>query len=206
MCLAQGGISICRGNYFDAFLSALGIVPYVGDLAKVGKVAKYARTVANAIDLAKKSAKAAEILQPLLKNASNVIDIVKNLPADQLKNLPCGPELANLIKSQLDTIQKQIDDFLEAAKRAPSIRTGKWGKGSFETAAESLEAHFAKHGAEVGAKDIDQYLRKAEAFAQNLRGATKSPVPGATPGVMRYRKNGKYIDIDPDGNIISFGT
>ena len=72
-------------------------------------------------------------------------------------------------------------------------------------AADSLADHFRKHGAEVGAKDIDQYLRKAEAFAQNLRGATKSAVEGATPGVTRYKKLGKYVDIDRDGNIISFG-
>lgn len=92
-----------------------------------------------------------------------------------------------------------------APNSVPSIRTGKWGKGSFDSASGSLTEHFAKHGAEVGAKDIDQYLRKAEAFAQNLRGATKSAVDGATPGVTRYKKLGKYIDLDRDGNIISFG-
>jgi RHS repeat-associated protein len=88
---------------------------------------------------------------------------------------------------------------------ATSPRTGKWGRGSFGSASESLVEHFATHGAEVGAKDIDQYLRKAEAFAQNLRGATKSAVDGATPGTTRYKKLGKYIDIDRNGHIISFG-
>ena len=92
-----------------------------------------------------------------------------------------------------------------APSSLPSIRTGIWGKGSFDSASESLTEHFAKHGAEVGAKDIDQYLRKAEAFAQNLRGATKSVIDGATPGVTRYKKLGKYIDLDRDGNIISLG-
>ncbi|AKG08472.1 hypothetical protein AAX05_09390 [Moraxella bovoculi] len=69
----------------------------------------------------------------------------------------------------------------------------------------SLQAHFNKHGAEVGAVNVEQYLRKAEAFKQNLRGATKSPVAGQTNGAVRYKKNGKYIDIAPDGSIISFG-
>jgi hypothetical protein len=85
------------------------------------------------------------------------------------------------------------------------IRTGKWGKGSYGSPEESLLEHFKKHGRQVGADDVDQYLRKAEGFAQNLRGAKKDPVEGATPGVTRYRKLGKYIDIDKDGNIISFG-
>jgi RHS repeat-associated protein len=88
----------------------------------------------------------------------------------------------------------------------PPIRTGKWGPGSHASAVDSLKAHFRKHGREVGASDPDQYLRKAEGFAQNLRGATKSPAEGPTPGVTRYKKLGKFIDLDADGNIISFGS
>jgi hypothetical protein len=71
---------------------------------------------------------------------------------------------------------------------------------------EALRWHFEKHGGEVGAKTVEEYLRKAEGFAQNLKRARKSRVPGATPGVTRYKKGGKYIDLDPDGNIISFGA
>ncbi|WP_131818490.1 polymorphic toxin-type HINT domain-containing protein [Planctopirus hydrillae] len=93
-----------------------------------------------------------------------------------------------------------------AQSSIPTLRTGDWGQGSFSSAAESLQAHFAKHGREVDAKDIDQYLRKAEEFARNKRGATRSPVDGATPGVTRFKKNNKYIDIDSNGKIISFGA
>lgn len=58
----------------------------------------------------------------------------------------------------------------------------------------------------VGAKDIEQYIRKAEEFAKIAKkGSTKSPVKGEVEGVIRYMKNGKYIDIAPDGSIISFG-
>ncbi len=60
-------------------------------------------------------------------------------------------------------------------------------------------------GAEVGAKNIEQYVRKAEEFSKNLRGAEKHSVDGFVDGVTRYIKNGKYIDIAPDGTIISFG-
>lgn len=41
---------------------------------------------------------------------------------------------------------------------------------------------------------------------QNLKGATKSYINGMVDGVIRYKKNGKYIDLAPDGTIISFGT
>ncbi|MBW7473875.1 hypothetical protein K0T92_03890 [Paenibacillus oenotherae] len=95
------------------------------------------------------------------------------------------------LANQLDT----LDDRLY----------GMWNKGSFDTAGDSLIKHFKKHGSQVGAEDLAQYIRKAEGFAQNLRGATKSYVDGAVDGVIRYKKNGKYIDIAPDGTIISFG-
>ena len=68
-----------------------------------------------------------------------------------------------------------------------------------------MAKHFYKHGKEVGATSAEQYLRKAEGFRVNLRGATKHPVDGFTEGVMRYIKNGKYIDLAPDNTIVSFG-
>jgi hypothetical protein len=112
----------------------------------------------------------------------------------------------------------QVDDYhsyFAAAHRAGSdpilvhnadYPTGTWGAGSFGSAEESLLHHFDKHGAEVGAETVEQYLRKAEGFAQNLRRATKSKVDGATASVTRYKKAGKYIDLDTFGNIISFGA
>ena len=82
----------------------------------------------------------------------------------------------------------------------------KWGKGSFDNVENSIENHFNKHGEEVGASDLRQYLRKAKEFARNLKRARKvGGVDGATPDVVRYEKNGKYIDLAPNGDIISFG-
>ena len=80
-----------------------------------------------------------------------------------------------------------------------------WHQGSHETKADSIIEHFTKHKNQVGAKNIAQYIRKAEAFKQNLRGAKSFRVNGATEGVTRYVKNGKYIDLAPDKTIISFG-
>jgi hypothetical protein len=102
-------------------------------------------------------------------------------------------------------------DIKEAANQGPSsssggTETGKWNQGSFKSPEESLVKHFEKHGAEVGAKDAAQYLRKAEAFTQNLRGAERSPVEGFVEGVVRYAKNGRYVDLAPDGTIVSFGA
>lgn len=85
-------------------------------------------------------------------------------------------------------------------------KTSSWNKGSFDSSEESLDYHYKKHGAEVGASNKEEYIRKAEEFAKTARkNSTKSKVSGEVEGVIRYKKNGKYIDIAPDGSIISFG-
>ena len=80
-----------------------------------------------------------------------------------------------------------------------------WGQGRFDSVEDSLRYHFKEHGKEVGAADIDQYVRKAENFRLNIKGARKSYPPDGTPGAIRYTKNGKYIIIGPDKKILSFG-
>ena len=81
----------------------------------------------------------------------------------------------------------------------------KWGKWSFDDVDDSIEHHYKKHDEEVGASDFRQYLRKAKEFARNLKRARRiGEVKGATPGVVRYEKMGKYIDLAPNGDIISF--
>ncbi|AVR05943.1 VENN motif pre-toxin domain-containing protein [Pluralibacter gergoviae] len=80
-----------------------------------------------------------------------------------------------------------------------------WHQGSFGSSEDSLQKHYEKHGKEVGATSTEQYLRKAQAFADDLKGARKTNISGATEGVTRYYKNGKYIDIAGNGKIISFG-
>ena len=79
-----------------------------------------------------------------------------------------------------------------------------WDKGSFDSPEGSLDYHFNKHGKEVGAENIKQNLRKATEFAKNLRGARTVKLNNPTPGVIRYYKNGKYLDKLGD-KIISFG-
>ena len=88
-----------------------------------------------------------------------------------------------------------------------TIDSGNWNKGSYDSPKTSLEKHYNKHKDEVGAKSIEQYLRKAQEFARTAKkGSTKSIVSGHTQGVIRYKKNGKYIDLAPDGSIVSFGS
>ena len=81
-----------------------------------------------------------------------------------------------------------------------------WNKGSFESIMDSLEYHYKKHGKEVGANSMEEYLRKAKEFAKTAKKRNKGRlVKGKTVGTKRYSKNGKYIDLTPNGDIVSFG-
>ncbi len=87
-----------------------------------------------------------------------------------------------------------------------------WSKGSYSSPEESLYEHYDKHGAEVGAKNKEDYLRKAAAFRDTILKKRLKPshmVSGKTPNVFRYRFNNKYIDLEhvSEGvyRIISFG-
>ena len=79
-----------------------------------------------------------------------------------------------------------------------------WGSPT-ETPLQNVTKHFNEHKRAVSAADIEQYMRKAEAFKQNLRGTRPHPVDGYNENVKRYTKNGRYIDLTPDGKIVSFG-
>lgn len=72
----------------------------------------------------------------------------------------------------------------------------------------SVRYHFTEHGSDVGAGNIDQYLRQAVDFARNRTGRSR-PVIGQTPGVRRWEKADRYIiryiDMTPAGEIVSFG-
>ncbi len=107
---ASALLSIARGNWLDAAISGASIVPYVGDLAKAGKLPRYMKTVEKAIALAKQSEKFAQALLPAL-----------NRIREALEFLPRG---AN---QNLDRLRSLVDSFLKGrgaatiAKRFPDI-------------------------------------------------------------------------------------
>ncbi len=108
------------------------------------------------------------------------------------------------IESGTPIIEQNWQDNVYISQNRDSINEV-WHPGSFNSPEDSIFKHFEKHGKEVGAADIEQYLRKAQAFSDNLKGATTSKISGSTENVTRYYKNGKYIDKTLDGKIISFG-
>lgn len=106
----------------------------------------------------------------------------------------------NAIRETADTIKDTVDTVSSYVNRGPNNPLlGDWGDGNRGSAYDNALHHYDKHGTEVGAKDFDDYLRKASAFKNTVTNAgsriTPTLVDGATPDVYRYRYKGKYIDL-----------
>ena len=111
------------------------------------------------------------------------------------------PDFKNPTQKNRNEAWKRISKEI----KEKNIDVSAWDKGSFDSVEDSVARHFYKHGREVGADTVEQYLQKSKHFAQNIKNARRSPVSGATYGVTRYSKNGKYVDLTIDRKIISFG-
>lgn len=123
-----------------------------------------------------------------------------------------GTQAYNNVTARLNAAQKAklatAKAKADAEKKTRLKKAAKsWEKGSFKSPEDSLDHHAKKHGKEVGASNEEEYARKAEEFARTAKkGSSKSEVKGATKGTIRYKKNGRYIDLAPSGKIVSFGS
>lgn len=110
--LANTGVSIGRGEWLDAGLSALGVIPYVGDLGKLGKLPRLAGTIENAVDIARADPDFARQARPLLERINGLID---NVPLDAL------PASA---REAVASMKGKLDEFFGGAGRFPEFADG----------------------------------------------------------------------------------
>jgi hypothetical protein len=97
---ANALISLGRGDFLGAGLSALGVIPYVGDAAKLGKLGRWAETVTNAVELAARNSEAARVLGPALRRISDALDTI---PMAAFRALPDSAQQSLLrMRSALD--------------------------------------------------------------------------------------------------------
>jgi hypothetical protein len=92
---AGAALEACRGNGVSAALSAIAVVPYIGDLAKAGKLPRYARTLERTVEMARGSRRMAERIAPLMSRLDEV-----------LRLLPEG------VDRQVDSIRDAVRRFL----------------------------------------------------------------------------------------------
>lgn len=89
-----------------------GVVPYVGDTAKLGKLGKWAQTIGNAVDLAKRDPGFAQAVRPALQG---VQDAIRAIPQGALD------ALSATARQHLARIGRQVDEVLGTSTRAPSF-------------------------------------------------------------------------------------
>jgi hypothetical protein len=112
---ANGVISLFRGDFLGAGLSAVSMIPYVGDAAKLGKLGHWAETAAKAADLAKVDSAFAQAARPALEKLKGAIDA---LPLDKL------PDSA---RETLENASRKLDEALSVRPRVELEQGAKGG-------------------------------------------------------------------------------
>ena len=87
---------------------------------------------------------------------------------------------------------------------------GNWAEGGRGSSAKNAQHHFNKHGSEVGAKNVEEYTKKATNFANDVfnRKVRTARISGPTANTTSYYFNKKYVDLSYDGTehlLVSFG-
>lgn len=101
----SGVISLFRGDWLGAGISVASMIPYVGDLAKAGKLPKVLKSIERAVEIAGKDARFAERLAPVLDKLKVALDAIP------LEKLPGS------IRRPLESMKNKIDDFFAAARK-----------------------------------------------------------------------------------------
>ncbi len=87
---------------------------------------------------------------------------------------------------------------------------GNWAEGGRGSSAKNAQHHYNKHGSEVGARNLEEYTKKATNFANDVlsRKVRTARISGPTPNTTRYYFNKKYVDLSYNGSehlLVSFG-
>lgn len=119
-----------------------------------------------------------------------------------------------------DISETLFEDRSEKKREISEEFADAWNKGTFETVYESIDYHFKKHGEEVDAKNIVDYLEKSVAFRNQILADrnkmkqselekiyTVKESRGKLPAhKYKHKENKRYAIItDEDGKILSFG-
>lgn len=88
--LTSASISLARSRWLDAALSGVSVIPYVGDLAKIGKLPRYVRTLERLLALAERDAQFAAEIEPIVQRLKQALDLLpesSNANVNRLKHL-----------------------------------------------------------------------------------------------------------------------
>jgi len=148
-------ISLLRGDWLGAGTSLVSFIPYVGDAAKLTRIAKYVRSVENAIELAAKSEKYADKLQPVLKQLH---ELLKRVPLEKLPDSVQGP---------LKTLKGKLDELFDGAGALPSPRSSLLNEASDPRLRNAID-NLYRPNAKIGSGSSMDAVRFEKATGQLL--------------------------------------
>lgn len=93
-------LALARGDWGGALISAAGMLPYVGDAAKVGRLGKHAQTVAKAVERIADNPALAQLFRPVLGNLRGAL---AGLPNSVVRSLPQAAQ------GQIRNMQRSLD-------------------------------------------------------------------------------------------------
>ena len=137
-----------------------------------------------------------------------------SLSANESEGIPLGVALMEIATVDFETsgcvtsLSSANSTFASVVSKFIGDGESIWDKGSFDSPEESLVYHYYNHKDEVGAENLQKYLRQAKAFQNKLKGASRE----RKNGKIRYIKKDTfgppcYIDIHPyNGKFLSFGN
>ncbi|MEM9056266.1 MAG: HNH endonuclease [Pseudomonadota bacterium] len=188
---ANGLISLFRGDFLGAGLSAVSMIPYLGDAAKLGKLGKWAETVAGVVELAAKNADFARAAEPLLKR---IDDAIGAIPDSVMRNLPESAQ------NTLQSMSRQIDEVIGGVARsadAPLVINSNVGSravidGRTVTIGDAPTVRVNADGTRVavGADGAENTIRQPRTYDSAVQQADGSTV---------YTKNNQSVTYDANG-------
>lgn len=128
--IAAASIEAKNGNYFSAALSGIGVIPLLGDTAKLGKIPKHLKTINKAIDGIKAGRKGVD-------KADDTVDVFRVYGGDAK---PDG-------FSWTTTNPNSVDNFRDAAGLPSGGASGANNTGRFVVEGQAKKADIIKQRA-----------------------------------------------------------
>ncbi|MET1755815.1 DNA/RNA non-specific endonuclease [Novosphingobium sp. RD2P27] len=183
--LFSGDIGEAGGPLLNAGISAVAIVPALGDVAKAGKIGNWAQTVADSVSAIAHNPAARAALEPGLRTIKDAVD---KIPQSAMDALPASA------RESIESMKRQLDDHFAP----PSSSTA--------TPRIADAAQAGVHTVKVGANsvewtvDANGYPRHVEATLSDLQPAGTPRSSAETNAQDQVRERG--IDGDDAGHVI----
>lgn len=193
--LFSGDFGGAGGHAVNGLISAAGVLPLAGDLAKLGKIGKWAQTVSDAVSAVAHNPALRGALEPGLRAVS---DAVNQIPQGALDALPASA------RESIERMKTQLDEFFAGGARAADNAAG----AIVDTA--NVGRKVTINGREVTIGAAPEVARRADGrpLATNANGdqvTLRQPGANGTirvdnpDGTVTYTRNGESVRYDANG-------